>query len=145
MAKEFTSFGATRSDLDAASIDRLTEAEEFLSSGHFPSAIAMGLYALEIRLKERICHRLDLDELPRAFEIHDLSGLLVLSGLKRRLEDPANVPVRANWEENERESRFLNELRYKPNTFRDQPKALAFFEQLRDPSHGVLPWILSQP
>ena len=54
-------------------------------------AIAIaGIYASEIYLKVRACKKLDLDELPRAFELHDLDGLLVVSGLSRRLEQQAS-------------------------------------------------------
>jgi HEPN domain-containing protein len=145
MAGSYTSLGATVGDLDTAANDRLSDAEKLLSSRRYPSAIAMGLYALEIRLKERICRRLDLDQLPRPFETHDLSGLLVLSGLRRRLDDPSNARVKANWELIERESKFLNELRYKPNSFRTRSQALSFIAQLRDHPDGVLPWISIQP
>ena len=49
----------------------------------FASAIAMGIYSLEIHLKVRICQKLNLQHCRRPFEIHDLEGLLVIAGFSR--------------------------------------------------------------
>ncbi len=73
--------GAQRTDLLAAYPDRLAEAGDLFDGARYGSAIALALYALEIYLKVRICMRLDLDALPKAFQIHDLDGLIMLSGL----------------------------------------------------------------
>jgi hypothetical protein len=57
MARElrFSSLGAPQSDLQAAAAERLQDAELLFAAGRFPSAIAMGIYSLEIYLKVLIC------------------------------------------------------------------------------------------
>ncbi|HMB03661.1 MAG TPA: hypothetical protein VKP69_07955, partial [Isosphaeraceae bacterium] len=81
MSGSFTKPGARRVELQQASVDRQLDARALLAATRYASAIAMGLYALEIRLKVKICFRLDLDALPTAFEVHDFQGLLILTGL----------------------------------------------------------------
>ncbi len=80
--QKFSTLGAQSADLQAAAADRLQDAELLFASGRFASAIAMGLYCLEIQLKVRICARLNLNALPRVFEIHDLDGFFVMCGLQ---------------------------------------------------------------
>jgi hypothetical protein len=72
---KFATLGANVADLQAAAADRLQDAELLHANGRFASAIAMGVYSLEIHLKARICVKLNLAALPRPFEIHDLEGL----------------------------------------------------------------------
>jgi hypothetical protein len=94
----FTKLGATRADLDAAAIDRFKDADALRKSGRHAWAIATALYALEIRLKTLVCKRLDIQQLPQAFEIHDLGGLALLAGLSRRLASKKLSKVKANWD-----------------------------------------------
>ena len=47
----FSTLGAKSADLQVAAADRLQDAELLFASGRFASAIAMGIYALEIQLK----------------------------------------------------------------------------------------------
>jgi hypothetical protein len=81
MANErlFAKLGAPVSELRAAAQDRLRDADVLFLAGRFASAIAMGVYSLEIHLKVRICERLNLEQLPSLVQIHDLVSLLVLS------------------------------------------------------------------
>ncbi len=136
---------ATVADLDGAARDRLEDAEQLLKSSRHASAIMMGLYALEIRLKERICRHLDLEVLPLAFQIHDLAGLLVLSGLSKKINEPSYSHTLFNWSELLSWSKRLNQLRYGPEAHPDwaPAKAAVFFTQLRDLPNRVLPWLLS--
>ena len=134
--------------MDVAARDRLIDAEQLLSAGRNASAIALGLYALEISLKVRICRQLDLNALPRPFEIHDLGGLLVLSGLSRPLnDDPRNSNVLANWNGIESFSRILNALRYgeESDPRWSRQEAELFFSELRDAPYGVLTWVSNHP
>lgn len=142
----FTRMGAAISELDTAARDRLEDAEQLLRSARHAAAIMMGLYALEIRLKERICRHLDLDHLPRAFETHDLAGLLVLVGLTKKINEPDHAHVLDNWNELVIWSKRLNDLRYGPESHPDWPreKAASFFSQLRDPPNGILPWLMTR-
>jgi len=138
---EFTKSGATRADLEAAGQDRLAEAQSLLAAGHYAWAIATALYALEIRLKVLVCKKLDLEELPKAFEIHDLESLLLLAGLSRRIDRRGARAVRANWENILPVARELNEIRYQPAGKWTASQAAALFEQLSDPTNGVLSWL----
>ncbi|HEX8199069.1 MAG TPA: hypothetical protein VF590_01175 [Isosphaeraceae bacterium] len=139
-------------DLDAASRDRLADAKVLAAAGRPASAIAAGLYALEIRLKVLVCKRLDLPALRTAFQIHDLEGLLVLSGLERRIEDPSVSHVKVNWDAILTLAASLNELRYSPAGSPRLPigarrprDAVTFLAWLEDPQDGALSWISSQP
>ena len=124
--------------------DRLLDAEALFATGRFASAIAMGVYSLEIHLKVRICKRLNLTALPRAFEIHELDGLLVVSGLQAT-RDSASAIVQQNWARVEYQASLINEFRYLPDRNWNQNDAALFLQQLRDPPDGVLPWLLAQP
>ena len=79
---KFAKLGAQLADLQARRRGAPPGCRDALCSRRFASAIAMGVYSLEIHLKVRICKRLNLEALPKPFEIHDLEGLLVLSGLQ---------------------------------------------------------------
>jgi hypothetical protein len=142
--RSFSSLGARATELDMAWRDRLEDANLLMSAGRFPTSIAMGLYALEILLKVRICRTLDLDQLPKPFEVHDLEGLLMVSGLRRHLLKRQARPVKANWGNIKRFAADLNELRYQSNSSRSQIEAEEFFGSLKEPLTGVIPWILRQ-
>ena len=141
---KFSKPRARSGDLQVAAADRLLDAEALFAAGRFASAVAMGVYALEIQLKVLICKRLNLSALPKAFEIHELESLLVLSGLQA-VRDSAHTDVTFNWERIVSRSLQINELRYSASTNWSQTDAVDFFQQLRDPPHGVLPWLQSQP
>jgi hypothetical protein len=143
--RSFTSLGARVGELEAAWRDRLLDAEHLVQAGRHSMAIAMGLYALEILLKVRICRKLDLKSLPRPFEIHDLAGLLILSGLSRAMTSKNARLVKANWDKIKTTAKDLNELRYKPGAMKSQEQSEQFFAQLKDPTGGVLSWIANQP
>jgi hypothetical protein len=148
MMEDFTKLGAALLDLRNAYPDRLAEANLLLNSGHTGSAIALGLFALEIYLKMRICERLDLAELPKAFHIHALDGLLVLSGLKTRMDSLSTQPVKANWEyltSPNLRVQHIGELRYKPNDSWSQAYADDILKKIQDPTEGVLTWLSAQP
>jgi hypothetical protein len=142
--RTFTRLGTAVADLDAAWQDRLTEAEGLLAAGRNAWAIATGLYALETRLKVMVCKKLDLEGLPKAFETHDLDGLLLLAGLSRRIQRRSAAPVKRSWEEIRSLLRRLNELRYGPDARWSRPQATTFFSQFRDAPNGVLPWLARQ-
>jgi hypothetical protein len=144
---KLTTSGARLIDLETACQDRLSDAESLFNSGRHAAAIAAGLYALEIGLKVKICKRLALKELPRAFEIHDLDGLLVLTGLSRLLNGPAmkRSKVKRNWDEIRTASGQLNDLRYLPADRWDAAQAKRFLYQLKDEDDGALTWLLKQP
>lgn len=59
--------GALLANLQRAADDRLQDTDALFAAGRFATAIAMGVYSLEIHLKVRICQRLNLIALPRLF------------------------------------------------------------------------------
>ena len=140
----FTSLGAKSADLQTAAVDRLQDADLLFANGRFASAIAMGVYSLEIHLKVRICTRLNLIALPRVFEIHDLEVLLIMCGL-RTARDSAPILVKQNWADIADQASFINDFRYLPASNWNQNLASTFLQQLRDPPDGVLPWLSAQP
>jgi hypothetical protein len=144
MGSKFAAFGASAVNLQSAAGDRLQDAELLYVNGRFASAIAMGVYALEIHLKARICMRLNLKALPRPFEIHDLEGLLVMCGL-HEARNSAPPAVQRNWIDIIDQSTLINDFRYLPAGNWDKAMAESILQQLRDPPDGVLPWLSAQP
>jgi hypothetical protein len=143
--RSFAKLGARVHELEKAVSDRLAEAELLFAAGRYSSAVMMGLYALEIRLKVIICRRLDLDQLPRAFEIHDLESLLVRSGLSRKIQNVKRPrDVEKHWNALLSASAELNEFRYSAKPGWDQAWAAKIMGQLRDHPHGVLIWLSRQ-
>jgi hypothetical protein len=89
----FAKLSAASGDLDAAWQDRLDDARTLQTGGRHPAAISAGLYALEIYLKFRVCQRLDLTNLPRILEIHDLEALAIYSGFDGSLNRGGAPPT----------------------------------------------------
>jgi hypothetical protein len=144
--QRYTKFGASLTELELACQARLDDADALLTSGRFATSISMALYALEICLKCRACRRLDLGHLPKAFEIHDLDSLLVLSGLSRKLNKQSSRPsrVKRNWDALVTMSSRLNELRYGDASKWDRQAAGSILNMIRDPKDGVLTWLQKQ-
>jgi HEPN domain-containing protein len=142
--QKFTKPGAPLAELDAAWQAHLADAEALFAAKRYAWAIVSALYALEIRLKVLICKRLDLKELPRAFEIHDLDALLLLAGLSRRIESKRLRKVKRNGDDILSQAEELNEIRYKPEKNWTRAQAARLLQQLKDPSEGVLTWLSKQ-
>ena len=86
------------SDLETAWNEREEEARQLIALGYNSTALALRLYSLEIRLKTMICKQLKLSYLPKACKTHDLAELIIFTGLRQELNDPANVAVQQNWD-----------------------------------------------
>jgi hypothetical protein len=143
--RSYTRLGAPVGELDQACEERIQDANVLRQEERWATAIAMLLYALEIRLKERICRRLELNQLPKAFEIHEMGGLLVLSGLSSRLDDAETRQVKMNWNLVKELANELNGLRYKPDPARwSKAAAEDVFRWINDEPEGILPWISHQ-
>jgi hypothetical protein len=142
---KFTKSGEPLADIDQAWRDRLTESLILREAGRHGAAIALGLYALEIMLKSMICRRLNLDHLPVGFQIHDLDGLLILTGMSRLVNQTSSHhgARKRNWDAIRSISKSLQELRYTPDSQWNKKQADTFFYQLNDPDDGVLPWLSS--
>ena len=135
---------ANLTELQADWQDRITDAEVWLAANRPASALAMGEYALEIFLKTRICQHLDLDQLPIAFEIHQLDRLLTLSGLNKRLKQSRKAKVNQHWEQLLDALRQINNYRYRSDSIWNLTGATALLPCLTDPHDGVLVWLGSQ-
>ena len=135
----FAKFGANKSELVRAAEERLADAHFLLESGRWASAVAMGIYSLEIHLKVKICEKLEIIRLPTALEFHDLDELLVVTGLSERIKQ--EELIHENWQAIVVESTRLNELRYRPVPDSMEKRALEFFLYLDDSQVGVLPWL----
>ncbi|MBX6311558.1 MAG: hypothetical protein IRY99_01340 [Isosphaeraceae bacterium] len=117
----FTKPGTSLADPQGAYQDRLEEANKLFGLDYYGAAMAQAFYALEIYLKVRICKHLDLSDLPTACQIHDLNELIVLSGLKTRLDNLGTHPVKINWDALAAEQKdHINDFRYHPNSNRSQ-------------------------
>jgi hypothetical protein len=138
----FTKFGSSRLHLEGAYKDRFEEANELLNSHRYGMAIAMALYGLEIYLKVRICERLDLEDLPTAFQTHDLAGLLVCSGIKKRMDGLGISPTKQNWDELCNQQ--VDKYRYQPNSITSASDARTTLYRILDPNDGVFPWLKAQ-
>ncbi len=144
---KFSTLGASAADLTGAWQDRLADANALLAAGRHAAAISAGIYALEILLKTGICRVLNLSQMPRIFEIHDLDGLATSAGLRSNVDDPAfsGSKTGQNWARISDYSAKLNELRYTPDANWSKVDATDLLECLQDPNDGVIPWIQKQP
>jgi hypothetical protein len=140
----FTRPGTSLETLDAAWNDRLREATVLRLASCYAASIVFGVYAIEIYLKCRICRKLGLRLLPKAFEIHDLESLLLLSGLSSKIQAKAAVQVQKNWSQVVQVSERINEMRYSPGERWTEGDAAEFFAQILESPHAVLPWLEKQ-
>lgn len=140
-----TKGGESLVHLEQAWQDRLVDGLTLHAAGRHGSAMALGLYSLEILLKAMVCRKLNLEHLPVGFQIHDLDGLVVLTGLSRLLNQKTThrSALRRNWDDILLISRTLEELRYTPDSRWSKKQADTFFHQLNNPNHGVIPWLSS--
>ncbi len=135
----------TRSGLQASWTERFEEAELLLNAGLRSMGVCLKVYALEARVKARICEHLELDLLPRACKTHDLTELMIFTGLMGELEDPSNTMVKEYWDFLATFSRLeLGKLRYQPRLQMPDLLADELLKALDEPTHGAFAW-LSRP
>jgi hypothetical protein len=133
-------------DLDIAWKEREEEARDLLSLGYNSMALALRLYALEIRIKTFICKQLMLKNLPKACKTHDLSELIIFTGLWDELLDPANAAVRQNWDLLADFSKArLNDQRYLPPGLLSPMDLKDHNDAPDDPGDRVLAWLSRHP
>ncbi len=126
--------------------ERLLDFQSLRKEKRFPAAIYLGVYAVECLLKVHICNTLDLDEMPGTFKSHDLLGLLLHSGLHRRIQAAPDVfeslkKLDGIWnpENEERNIRYIDDpARYTEGLAKD------VHDWMLDPSSGVIPWFRSR-
>ena len=87
---------ARLADLEEAWKERETEAGLLAGVNDGVTALCLRIYALEIRLKARICRQLGLESLPKVCKTHDFSDLIIFTGLLSELNDSAHVDLKRN-------------------------------------------------
>lgn len=134
----------TRKELKELAKLRLKEAETLFHAGFYDGAVYLCGYVIEFALKARICRVLDIDDYPSsgklksAYAVHDFDQLLLLSGLKNKL-NAANVELYTNWSI---ATPWTPELRYEPKGTTSRAKAQEILDAVRDKPYGVLRWIM---
>jgi hypothetical protein len=129
--------------------EREKEAAILAAANQNLMSVAFRIYAFEIKLKVIICKTLRLEYLPKHCKSHDLSELIVFTGIWSELDDPANVGIKANWDKLSRFSRtHLNNLRYlslgkltEPGSELNQALLAEVVGALDDPTEGVSQWL----
>lgn len=126
-----------REELEALVALRLQEADALRSAGCSLAAVYLSGYAVECQLKAAICHTLGWDELRGTFQTHDLELLMLHSGFHSQLQGEPEVAasfikVQELWSEN---------LRYSDPTIIDEKTAALFYEWVRHPERGIVPWL----
>ncbi len=134
----------TRRELKELTRLRLQEAETLFHAKLYDGAVYLCGYAVEFALKARICKVLDTFEYPASgklravYAVHDFDQLLLLSGLKNKL-NAAHSDVYTNWS---CATPWTPELRYEPKGSMSQIKALEILDAVREKPYGVLQWIM---
>jgi len=134
----------TRNELKELAKLRLEEAETLFDAGLYDGAVYLSGYVIEFALKARICKLLDLSEYPSsgrlksAYAVHDFDQLLLLSGLKEKI-NLAPVELYANWSIT---IPWSPEMRYKPKGSVSKDEAEQILNAIRDKPNGVLRWIM---
>jgi hypothetical protein len=133
-------------DLDAAWNEREQEANLLMTQGFSSIGLALRLYALEIRLKVLICKQLRLSVLPKACKTHDLSELIIFTGMWEELGDPVNSTIRQNWDFLvDFSKKDLNNLRYIPRQKLAASELSNLIAALDDTQNGVLSSLSRHP
>jgi HEPN domain-containing protein len=134
----------TRNELKELAKLRLKEAETLFDAGLYDGAVYVSGYVIEFALKARICKLLDISEYPSsgklksAYAVHDFDQLLLLSGLKEKI-NLAPVELYANWSIT---IPWSPEMRYKPKGSVSKDEAEQILNAIRDKPNGVLKWIM---
>jgi len=134
----------TRNELKELAKLRLEEAETLFDAGLYDGAVYLSGYVIEFALKARICKLLDISEYPSsgklksAYAVHDFDQLLLLSGLKEKI-NLAPVELYANWSIT---IPWSPEMRYKPKGSVSKDEAEQILNAIRDKPNGVLRWIM---
>jgi len=134
----------TRNELRELAKLRLREAETLFNAGLYDGSAYLCGYVIEFALKARICKLLGIDEYPAsgrlksAYAVHDFGQLLLLSGLKSKL-DSANAEIYSNWSV---ATPWTPEIRYRPKGSVSEDEAEEMLDAVRDKPDGVLRWIM---
>ena len=124
--------------------DRVLDAEALLNAGRWSGAYYVSGCAVECALKACIAKQTNLHDFPdktvvQKSHTHDLTELLVLAGLRLKLQldatPAANPALGINWQS---VKDWSERARYQQKT---EAEARELFEAVTDPANGVLRWI----
>ena len=123
---------------------RIKDAEALLERGRHVAAIYLAGYAVECYLKAAIYATLDWEELYSTFAVHDLDGLLLYSGLSKKIDAHPQVRdtfrrIVGEWQMGRSES-----VRYRDPNKHSEADGRAFLDWVLNPRDGVLPWVKGQ-
>ncbi len=133
----------TKNELKGLAKLRLKEAETLYNEGLYDGAVYLCGYVIEFALKARICKLLGINDYPdsgklkQVYAVHDFDQLLLLAGLKNKL-NPADVDLYTNWLI---ATPWKPEMRYKPKGSVSKIEAEEILNAVRDRTDGVLKWI----
>lgn len=116
---------------------RRKEAGLLFDAGQYATAMYLAGYSVECLLKAAICRALDWDWLLGTFKTHDLEGLLLYSGLDRKLR--ADPQVLRSF--SRLKSQWPGNLRYQQPASIDRLRADQFLKSVSDPKIGVATWL----
>lgn len=131
-------------DLETAWQERAEEAEAMARLGFLSTSASLRIHALEVLLKTLVCERLRVFSLPAACRTNELDELLIYTGLRGEIENPALSSVRMNWNLLVNYSkRILDDRRDEPRGTYSREEADEINQALDDPDTGVLAWLSS--
>ncbi len=138
-----STFVKTRADFQRVSTMRIEEAEILLQAGRWDGAYYVAGYSVECALKSCIIKKsMATDAFPdkkfseKCYQ-HDLTLLLRLADLDDELNK--SVPVSTRWTT---VNQWSEQSRYEFG--RDEHAVRDFFNDINDPTEGVLQWIRSR-
>lgn len=132
---------ATHAEFRKLASYRLKEAKLLLANGYYDGAVYLCGYVLEMALKARICKHLKVNEYPEkigGFKIHEFSDLLILSGLKNKINASYNQLLFRNWN---LLTTWEPDMRYKPIGTATIQAAKDLIDALENPVNGVFKFI----
>jgi HEPN domain len=139
----------TRQDFRNIALLRLKDAEALLKQGQYDGCCYLAGYVVELALKAAICKTMHDDnffnsvksETARAFKIHNLKELIILSGLSHHYKEleTTNPIVFAYWQEITDGIKWSEQLRYQTGFNHEMSENM--IEAINHPQNGILKWI----
>lgn len=136
----------TRRELQKIAVTRLEETKALYENGLYDGAVYVCGYVVEAALKARICRHLQMKEyldtgdMKNMFLSHDFDRLLLLSGLKNRinLANRRGTSLFKHWS---LLTTWTPDMRYAPVGTYNQQYAQDLINALEDKVDGFMIWI----
>lgn len=126
---------------------RLKEAKILFDTDCYDGCIYLAGYSVELLLKARIAHILDLDNLfvsigkdkIKPFKIHKLTDLALYAGLHKQISLETNETFKEYW--SLLYSQWSEDLRYSKCGSCSKVRAENFLKAIEDSENGIKKWI----